>query len=100
MTAEEFLSKFPETEACSNCMADLACPECGERSLIRVCIEVWADVYDSGSEVTGDHEWDGSSRAYCCTMGCDYGNCSDRTVSDFHIEGLDDLIRKRKGVAS
>lgn len=93
MTAEQFLEKFPDAEENENCLQDIACERCGNRSKFRIAATMMCLVQDDGSDRDdeSDCEWD--SESYCV---CENDECNaDGLLCDFTIEGLDDLIYER-----
>ena len=92
MTAQEFIDKYPEqSEVFSNCLQDMACPECGNRDNgFRISVTTMVHLNDDGTDQCGDTEWDGKS--YCECREC----CHTGKAEDFTIEGLDDLLEEKQ----
>jgi DNA-directed RNA polymerase subunit RPC12/RpoP len=53
----------------SNCLEGIACPKCGNDSLIYIETTTLAAVTDDGAETFGDMEWDADSYAECPECG-------------------------------
>jgi hypothetical protein len=49
----------------TNCLEDIACPACGNDSMLYIAVRTLAVVTDDGAETYGDMEWDGDSYAEC-----------------------------------
>jgi len=57
-----------------NCLRDVACPRCGNDSLLRIVASVWLDMTDDGTVPSdepgrGDHEWDENATTECPRCG-------------------------------
>ena len=64
----------------TNCLQGIACPACGNDSMIYIGARTLAVVTDEGAETFGDMEWDASSYAECPA-------CRHRgTLGEFRIE--------------
>lgn len=63
-----------------NCLAGLACPQCGQDELIQVQMSVWGDLIDNGVAEYGESEFGDTSKAYCSE--CDFAG----TLADFKIK--------------
>ena len=64
----------------TNCLEGIACPACGNDSMIHIEARTLAVVTDNGAETFGDMEWDASSYAEC-------PDCRHRgTLGEFRIE--------------
>jgi len=53
----------------SNCLQGLACPSCGNDSMLTIEARVLAVVTDDGAETFGDMEWNARSYAECPECG-------------------------------
>lgn len=87
MTAKDFLEKYPNAELNENCLEDIACPKCGNRTSFNVEAKTTAVLFDDGTDRTiGGMEYDEDSYFKCrkCSFHCQ--------LKVFMIEGLDDLI--------
>jgi len=49
----------------SNCLEGIACPACGNDSMLYIEVRTLASVTDDGAETYGDMEWDSGSYAEC-----------------------------------
>lgn len=62
-----------------NCLQGIACPICGNDSVIHIDVRVLARVTDDGAETFGDIEWDGDSFTEC-------PQCEHRgTLAEFRV---------------
>jgi len=52
-----------------NCLEGLACPRCGNDSMLTIEATTLAVVTDDGAETFGDMEWDAGSYAECPKCG-------------------------------
>lgn len=87
MTPQEFRDKFPDCEERNtNCLKDIACPECGNRSYFRIVGTSLFRVVDEGTEDNSDIEWDENSPACCGACG------HDAKLGDFTVTGLDKFL--------
>jgi hypothetical protein len=67
-----------------NILSDMRCPKCKSYEPFRIEIKTLATVWDSGTDIDGDNEWNNAS--YCeCLVCYHYG-----VVSDF-----DEVDRRR-----
>ena len=64
----------------TNCLENIACPKCGNDSLIHIEVTMPAAVTDDGAETFGDMYWDHGSFAKCPDCG------HSATLGDFHTE--------------
>jgi hypothetical protein len=95
MTAQEFMEKFPDQkERNENCLLDMACPHCGGRGPFNISFRGTCTAYDSGTDDTGDHEWDNYSDCGCRQCG------HYRSVKHFKVEGLDAALEEAKEEAT
>lgn len=61
---------------------EIACPQCGDDSKLRILIETWAPLSPDGTDANdGEHHWD--RRSSCACDGCNYLG----SVSDFSLTG-------------
>lgn len=61
---------------------EIACPRCGDDSMLRILIETWAPLSPDGTDANdSDHYWEG--RNSCICDGCGYLG----TVADFSLPG-------------
>lgn len=88
MTAQEFITKFPDTQANNNCLEDIACPECGYRDCFIIQATSAFIMHDSGTSDFGPVDYDDNNYIACDSCGHD-GN-----VSKFTIKGLDELLNE------
>jgi DNA-directed RNA polymerase subunit RPC12/RpoP len=64
----------------SNCLAGIACPQCGNDFRIYIGVKTLAEVTDDGAETYGDMEWNSDSYAEC-------PDCQHRgTLGEFRID--------------
>jgi Zn ribbon nucleic-acid-binding protein len=68
----------------TNCLAGLACPECGNDSRLHIETRAMADVTDDGAETFGDMEWNDESSARC--PACGHG----ATLQKFRVESKEE----------
>lgn len=68
----------------SNCLENMACPNCGSLGPYTIDCTTSAEVSDNGVEETGDMEWDSDSSCTC--RACGHG----AEVKDFYIEAEED----------
>ncbi len=88
LTPETFRDKFPnQAERNKNCLADMACPECGSREPFTIEVTCFARTYDDGIEQTEDSDW--SALSACACRNCGY----DATVQHFIVTGLDQHLQ-------
>ena len=88
MTAQEFIKKYPDSEINENCLEDVACPHCGNRSRFRISAVTTFTMTDAGEDDHSDIEYDYNSYAHC-------EECNTPGVySEFMVDGLDDLLRQ------
>jgi hypothetical protein len=86
---EEFLETFPDAERNENCLEDIACHACGNRTRFRIATHTYFDMLDEGDH--GDIEYDWGSPCTC-------SNCyRDGKLGDFLIKGLDAAIYALRG---
>jgi DNA-directed RNA polymerase subunit RPC12/RpoP len=94
LTAEEFVSRFPQAareEPMANCLVDKACPKCGSRELAVQAVR-WVAVFDDGTDdgapglPNRDTEFDENSPVRCRSCG------HDAAWGNFSIDGLDDAL--------
>lgn len=88
MTAQEFIKKYPDSEINENCLEDVACPHCGNRSRFRISAVTTFTMTDAGEDDHSDIEYNYNSYAHC-------EECNTPGVySEFMVDGLDDLLRQ------
>lgn len=64
----------------TNCLAGIACPQCGQSDRFSILAQSAFLMTDEGSEEHSDIEWDDDSHI-CCPV------CSqDGTVAEFQVE--------------
>lgn len=61
------------------------CPECHKGDELSVAAVVWAKLYPDGSDVEGDHEWDGNSAIVC---GCGWSGKVHKLLKAVGFEDL------------
>lgn len=83
MTDEQFRARFPDAPTNNNCLANVACPNCGSRGPFRVEVKTVVTMHDNGTEDHGDTE---STGGYTQCLACG----SEGVDADFYIEGLDE----------
>jgi len=54
----------------SNCLEGVKCPDCSNEQSFQVIALATFTVFDDGTEVSGDVEYDAASAAYCTQ--CDW----------------------------
>lgn len=69
----------------TNCLACIACPNCGNDSVVYIEVSTLAVVTDDGAETFGDMEWDADSYAEC--RECKH--CG--TVGEFRLHSAPEL---------
>lgn len=89
MNAEQFFKKYPDARRNTNCLKDIACPKCGNRSDFGISFNSFGCFTDEGCDEYGDLDYDSTSYAVC--RECEH----DGTVKNFTIEGLDELLGAR-----
>jgi hypothetical protein len=62
-----------------NCLVGIACPNCGNDSMLYIESKTLAAVTDDGAETFGDIEWDSDSYTEC--PECDHRG----TLSQFRV---------------
>ena len=67
----------------TNCLENIACPQCGKEDTFTIIVLTQAHVTDNGAEPFGDMEWDENS-----SMTCPCGNSGK--VSEFMRERMED----------
>lgn len=88
MTAQQFVKKYPDSEINDNCLQDIACPQCGARNRFIIQATSSFVMSDSGTDEFGDVEYDNDNYVACDDCG------HDGKLSEFRIDGLDDLLRQ------
>lgn len=65
-----------------NCLAGMACPQCGSEGPFRIEVQVLVTVFDSGTDFdrVGDIDW--SDDAYATCAQCDW----DGIAEDLHVK--------------
>lgn len=53
----------------TNCLENMACPQCGQREQFCIQVTTLATVVDNGIMDTGDNSWDDDSYAQCDECG-------------------------------
>lgn len=82
MKASTFRKRFPDAETNSNCLVDVACPECGNRDSFRVQVVTVVEMSDDGTD--GHEDTENTGRFTQC-VSCGH----EGRDSLFHVEGLD-----------
>ena len=56
----------------TNCLANMACPQCKSYGPFDIEVKKWMTMHDDGSEESedGTEEWGDDSRCHC--LNCDY----------------------------
>jgi hypothetical protein len=90
-----FLANFPAVAGpMTNCLTDLACPQCGCRDGLQVEAKRMVALLDDGTDdVGGDTEYDENS-----FMRCDCGTDGRKAI--FTFDGLDDALEARRAAQS
>ena len=91
----KFISKYPETPLMTNCLIDLACPQCGSREGVTIEVKRWASISDNGTDdEPGDTEY--KDRNPCRCTECEH----EATVAAFTFPELDAAIEERRAAAA
>ena len=86
LTARRLVEEFPRLKPNSNCLTNIACPECGNRDQFRIEMKSMFTLRDDGTDGYEDTEWGRSNYCQC-------GQCQhEGKVRDFIFPGLDDLL--------
>lgn len=87
MTPQDFIAKFPDKKTPNfNCLTDIACPRCGERTGFRIEVKTMATFHDDGCDDYDGLEWDQDSYITCRECG----NVGE--INEFTIDGLDEAL--------
>jgi hypothetical protein len=93
LTPKQLIKKFPDLlkkNENENCLVDICCPECGNRSSFKIQMVAVIELFDNGTECHEDTEWDGSS--YCECADCMHAG----KVRNFTFKGLDAEIYQQR----
>ena len=80
---KSLLKKFPISKTNQNCLYDIACPSCGQRSSFDIEITKIIRQFDDGIYDFNDTEYDDS--AYCRCILCKHAG----VLGSFRFTGLD-----------
>lgn len=72
----------------SNCLDGMQCPKCKSLEPFSIQCHCIVQVFDNGTDVTSDHEWDENS--FCSCDKCHFS----ASVKEFEVKG-----KQSKGVA-
>jgi len=89
MTPATFYKKYSGTEINSNCLRDIACPDCGNRHHFFVVASSVFEMHDDGASEFGDLEYGPLSPASCPQCG------HSGSLSMFTVRGLDNYVCKK-----